>query len=235
MKKTLVKSLALAFVGSLLVAGSAMAVPSLYLSADGGATWSTAVDETGSDAFSGTPGIVSFMGTIGSWLANVSTGISKPLTGDASFPVMDLNSVNVSSSGVGGTLMIQFTDDTFTSTTITGFETLVGGITGGTFSLATYYDATNANAAGSFATATLLDTLGPYGVGAFSGTATGMLVGSTVNPYSLSLVATITHGAGIKTSSFDGELHPVPEPATMLLFGTGLAGLAGARRRKAKK
>lgn len=31
------------------------------------------------------------------------------------------------------------------------------------------------------------------------------------------------------------DMDPVPEPATMLLFGTGLAGLAGLRRRKAAK
>ena len=31
------------------------------------------------------------------------------------------------------------------------------------------------------------------------------------------------------------SIQPVPEPATMLLFGTGLAGLATLRRRKANK
>ena len=48
------------------------------------------------------------------------------------------------------------------------------------------------------------------------------------------MVGTLTYVAG-QTGSIDAGVEPIPEPATMLLFGAGLAGLAGvAKRRKAK-
>ena len=52
-----------------------------------------------------------------------------------------------------------------------------------------------------------------------------------VSPYSLSIFATITHGSGSQNTSFNAELRPVPLPAAIWLFGSGIIGLAGLARR----
>ncbi len=50
------------------------------------------------------------------------------------------------------------------------------------------------------------------------------------------LVFTMPQSSGYEYAiNVSGKMAPVPEPATMLLFGTGLAGLAGVVRKKKKQ
>ena len=226
MKKTLAKGLALAFIGSLFVAGSAMALSiTLY---DNVSTTIT-VNDGGSKDTNDQIGAVTYNGDLGTdWLMNVTTGTSYPIIGSASVPWLDLNSVDATSSA-GGHLTLSVTD-TYNNVAgleawISGFMLSVGGISDGTVDFSADINGTNLNLPWGD-----MQHLGK----AFMGVATLDGIPAGTDPFDMTITADIYH-TGVGLSSFDVELSPVPEPATMLLFGTGLAGLATLHRRKANK
>jgi len=75
----------------------------------------------------------------------------------------------------------------------------------------------------------------------FSILTTGGVVSGSFDPYifenslGLSSYWDIGYGKNFVNIEYLGTTNPVPEPATMILFGTGLAGLIGVRLRKKKK
>ena len=204
---------------------SAHAVPTLYLS-DGVNT--VTISDGGFGDLNGATGAVTFIGSIGSWTLNVSTGQSAPFLGTDQYPYMDLNSVNTSFGG--GSLTIRWSDDGFGATPVGSALARIGGTVssanpGNSITFNTYADAANTIHTASVAGATLL-TSQSFGPGAFSGTAGGPALAGFGSPYSLTEEIIITHVGGTPSStSFNAEFT-VPDGGSMLtLLGMGLLSL----------
>jgi hypothetical protein len=208
-----------------LVLTAAPAQAALILRLTSGADSVTVTDGDPNDACP-LLGCVTYIGDVGVFTVNASTGLSDPLLGGDSFAQMDLNSVNLSTST--GTLLIEFTDTDFAAT---GAGTLIGDVggtvgTGGSAEFWAYKCEENVE----FCTSDISVHLGPFGPGPFSGS--DSTSHGSLDPYSMTLVAELTHGPGTVVSSFDFDVRNIPEPATTALFGLGLGAMAWVGRRR---
>lgn len=183
-------------------------------------------DDAGSDLFPTLAGIIGAVGSVGGLTIELNTSQSKPLIGSAASPEMDLSFL---ATGVGEAWFYA-SDTDFTG--VTSFLLQLGG----TSSAAPF--TLTANAFGgsdnlNLSLAPVLAIIGPLSTSPFSGSATTGVVGSVVNPYSLTL------GLHIKQNSFGtttGDLNlSVAEPTSILLLGLGLVGAGMLSTRRARR
>lgn len=180
-----------------------------------------------------TVGSVVRLGGMGGWNVNVTTGISKPVLGSSTGALVDLNSINISSTGTTDTLTIEFWDFDFNGSGLRPFTTAIGGTLNNVgINWLACIDINNGTNCTDFLTSGADSSLSSssFAMDDFD----EVLLDASYSVGLRAQIFAIQSGVSASTS-FDFEVEEVPLPAAAWLFGSGLLGLVGAARKKAKQ
>jgi hypothetical protein len=161
------------------------------------------------------------------WNIEVTAGVSNSPTINPNG--LDLTALVQPSSTLAPTasLDIFFSDINF-NVPISGFNTFYSATMTGNTATTTNEIAWVDNTNTIFGQGSVIGNVGPFNPSGGSGIATGGSAGGPLYSLTLEQVFNTNAGNGVTLFSVDGNITPTPEPASMMLFGTGLLGLAVA-------
>ncbi len=215
------------------VAADAHASLKLRLSDSSSSSSTTIVDGDALDSNGSTSGIITYVGTVGAFIVQVSTGSSKPVIGSTTYPELAITSLDITGPNTS-TLTIELTDTGFGPSTspTTGFNNTINSASPNTQSVS--YSSYIDNANTEFGKDTPITSMGTAS-GVFNLSSYGAV--TTGSPYSVTMVLTLTQSAS-GYSQFDASLSAVeaPEPSTMITWaGLACLGLIGVKRNRSRQ